>query len=190
MEELKKGIFPFNTQEQYDFPAFNCGRPELDDFLKNQLIKQQQNHILRAYLLLSADPVPQVMGYYTLSGGCYTKSGMSNVRRKQVLYRDAPCILLGRLAVDVRLARRGFGTIMVADAARRVDEAAQSVGVCAMIAEAKDEDAGRFYMALGFIKLNTESDRLVYFYPTNAIEPLIALFPTNDQYSDQRLTSR
>lgn len=177
MGKLKQGVFAFDAKQTYDTSSFSCGRPELDEFLKKHLARQHENHVLRAYFILSDDPVPMVMGYYTLSGGCFIKSGMSNARRKQVPYRDTPCILLGRLAVDQRLAGNGFGSILVADAARRVYEAAQSVGVYAMMTEAKDAQAATFYEKLGFHKLATADQRLMYFYPTNALQEII------DQYS-------
>lgn len=177
MGQLKKGIFAFDAKQEYDTSSFSCGRPELDEFLQKNLARQQENHVLRAYFILSDDPIPQVMGYYTLSGGCFIKTGMSNARRKQVPYRDTPCILLGRLAVDQRLSGKGFGSMLVADAARRVYEAAQSVGVYAIMTEAKDGKAAKFYEGLGFIKLNTEDSRLLYFYPTNSIESIIDQYP-------------
>lgn len=102
---------------------------------------------------------------------------MSNAQRKQVPYRDAPCILPGRLAVNKRLAGKGFGTILIADAARRVYEATQSVGVYAMMAEAIDDAAGECYAKPGFLRLNTEDDPLIYFYPGQVIKPLLALYP-------------
>lgn len=180
MGKLKKGVQPYDLAVPYKTDSFDCGRPILDDFVKKDLAKQQKNHILRGYVIQTdeqGDGSPEIMGYYTLSGGSYTKAGMSNGRRKQVPYRDAPCILLGRLAVDKRLAGKGFGSILVADAARRTYEAARSVGVYAMMAEAKDEAAARFYEAMGFTRLATEDSRLVYFYPTNSIETLIDKYP-------------
>jgi GNAT superfamily N-acetyltransferase len=180
MGKLKQGVQPFDPAVPYKTDSFDCGRPVLDDFLKQHLAKQQQNHVLRGYVIQTDDPgqqSPEILGYYTLSGGCYTKAGMSNGRRKQVPYRDAPCILLGRLAVDKRLAGNGFGAILVADAARRTYEAAQSVGVYALMAEAKDEEAAKFYEAMGFTKLATEDGRLIYFYPTSTIGQLIDKYP-------------
>ncbi len=117
------------------------------------------------------------MGYYTLSGGSFAKAGMSNAQRKQVPYRDAPRVLLGRLAIDNRLKGKGFGSMMVADAARRVYAAGQTVGVFALTVEAKDEDAADFYTCLGFRRLTTSDNRLILFYPTTALHALIEQYP-------------
>ncbi|KOC88201.1 GNAT family N-acetyltransferase [Winslowiella iniecta] len=177
MGQLKKGIFPFDHSADYHTENFDCGSEELNRFLKTQLARQHKLNVLRANVLLTDEPVPEIMGYYTLSGGCYEKAGMSSKRRREVPYENAPCILLGRLAVDRRIAGRGFGSMLVAHAAKRVYQAAQSVGVYSLYTEAKDEQAAGFYQQLGFTRLTTTDGKLMYFCPVNAIEPLIDLYP-------------
>lgn len=70
-----------------------------------------------------------------------------------------------------------MGSILVAHAAKTVFETAQSVGVFALFTDAKDERAGEFYAGLGFTRLKTEDERLVYFFPTTSIAPLAQQFP-------------
>jgi len=175
--QLKRGIFPYNTAAHYNTDNFSCGRPELDTFLQTGLARQQNNNMLRAQVILSDDPIPEIMGYYTLSSGSYEKSGMSGTRQRQVPYQNTPCILLGRLAVDRRLQGKGMGAILVAHAAKTAYVAAQAIGVYSLFAEAKDENAGAFYAKLGFIKIATTDSRLMYFYPTNTLSDLASRFP-------------
>lgn len=175
--QLKRGIFAYDVTASYNTDNFCCGRPELDTFLKTYMARQQKNNVLRARVILSDDPVPEIMGFYTLSSGSYEKDGMSGTRQRQVPCQNAPCILLGRVAVDKRLQGRGMGSILIAHAARTAFEAAQAIGVYSLYAEAKDEAAGQFYEKLGFIKLQTTDSRLVYFYPTNSLASLATQFP-------------
>ncbi|WP_240629296.1 GNAT family N-acetyltransferase [Pantoea rodasii] len=130
--------------------------------------------MLKAYLLVTNDPTPEVMGYYTVSGGSYAKSTMTRQYQKQVPYRETACITLGRLAVDERIAGRGFGTQLVLHALRVAYAAADAVGIYAVMVEAKDESLIPFYCEkMGFIPLKTEDDEYKFFIPIASLAPLL-----------------
>lgn len=88
--QLKKGIFAFDETVTYNTENFSCGRPELDDLLRQDMARHQKNGVLRAKVLLSDDEVPEIMGYYTLSGGSFEKEGMSSALRRKIPYQNAP----------------------------------------------------------------------------------------------------
>ena len=60
----------------------------------------------------------------------------------------------------------------MADALRRVVRASESLAVYAVVVDAKDERASKFYERLGFIRLPDSERRL--FFPTSAVERLVA----------------
>lgn len=165
METVKLKIVKFSAGMKANVENFCCGRPELDDFLKKHLAKQHLGNILKAYLLVTDEPVPDVMGFYTLSGGSYAKAAMTS--------RETSCITLGRLAVDQRIAGKGFGTQLVLDALRVAYYAADAVGIYAVMVEAKDEQAAGFYRKMGFIPLKTIEDEYKFFFPVAGIETLL-----------------
>lgn len=173
METVKLAIMKFSTDVTLNVENFCCGRPELDEFLKKHLAKQHADNILKAYLLVTDDEIPEVMGFYTVSGGSYAKASMTRSWQKQVPYRETSCITLGRLAVDQRLARRGFGTQLVIDALRVAYYAADAVGIYSVMVEAKDEEAAAFYRKMGFIALKSEDDKLKFFFPVASIKFLL-----------------
>lgn len=173
METVKLKIVKFSAGMEINVENFCCGRPELDEFLKKHLAKQHAQNILKAYLLVTDDSVPEVMGFYTLSGGSYAKSTMTRQYQKQVPYRETSCIILGRLAIDQRLAGKGFGTLLVIDALRVAYYASDAVGIYAVMVEAKDEQAAGFWRKLKFIQLKTEAGEYKFFLPVATIEPLL-----------------
>lgn len=59
-----------------------------------------------------------------------------------------PVIILTRLGVDLSEQGRGLGRALVVDALRRVDSAADIVGIRALLIHAEDEGAKDFYMNL------------------------------------------
>ncbi|WP_110877496.1 GNAT family N-acetyltransferase [Franconibacter helveticus] len=174
--KLKKGVFPFAPEQGWLTTPFDCGCSELNTFLHDRLALQQQRNVLRAWMIVTNEDAPAVAGYYTLSGASFEKAAFGS-KRRQIPYANAPCILLGRLAVDKRFAGKGLGAMLVADAARRVYEVARTVGVYALFVEAKDERAVAFYQNLGFIPTPTTDGRKRLFYPVNALGSLLSQAP-------------
>lgn len=71
-----------------------------------------------------------------------------------------PAALIGRLAVNKSVARRGLGGVLLADAINRsMVAAAQTVAMWAVAVDPIDEAARRFYAAFGFQAL-TGSKRM------------------------------
>jgi len=175
MEAVKLKIVRFSPQMPLNSANFSCGRPALDDFLKQHLAAQHQQNVLKAYLLVTDDPVAEVLGYYTLSGGSYARSAMTRTFQKQAApYHETACIILGRLAVDKRIAGKGFGTQLVLDALRVAWRAADAVGIYALMVEAKDSEAAGFYRdAMNFIPLKTHDGKLKFFFPVASIASLL-----------------
>ncbi len=61
-----------------------------------------------------------------------------------------PVVVLARLAVDRNYQGRGLGRAMFRDAAVRVAQAADTIGIRGLVVHAISEEARRFYIALGF----------------------------------------
>ena len=61
-----------------------------------------------------------------------------------------PVILLGQLAVDAAYQGRGLGTDLLIDAGKRSLAAAKVIGARAIIVQALDDQATRFYQRWGF----------------------------------------
>ena len=61
-----------------------------------------------------------------------------------------PVILLGQLAVDAAYQGRGLGADLLIDAGKRSLAAAKVIGARAIIVQALDDQATRFYQRWGF----------------------------------------
>jgi ribosomal protein S18 acetylase RimI-like enzyme len=60
---------------------------------------------------------------------------------------------MGRFAVDLKTQGCGLGKFLLVDAMKRIQAVAISVGVYALVVDAKDESAKSFYLKYGFISL-------------------------------------
>ena len=57
-----------------------------------------------------------------------------------------PVSVIGRLAVDRAVTGRGLGADLLADALRRIAVTSQNIAISAVLVQAKDEAAKRFYV--------------------------------------------
>lgn len=74
---------------------------------------------------------------------------MPSTARKLPRYPLLPATLLGRLAVDRRHQGKGYGRFMLADALFRAYRS--EIASFAVIVDAKDENARRFYQRESFL---------------------------------------
>jgi GNAT superfamily N-acetyltransferase len=61
-----------------------------------------------------------------------------------------PVAVLARLAVDRSWQGHGIGRVLFRDAAQRVVQAADVIGIRGIVVHAISEDAKNFYLTLGF----------------------------------------
>lgn len=127
--------------------AFDCGSDAETIWLRRHALQAQASGTSRVYVVrrLSDD---QVVGFHALaSGSAMPISAPERVTKGAGKY-PVPVIILTRLGVDLSEQGRGLGRALVVDALRRVDSAADIVGVRALLIHAEDERAKDFYMNL------------------------------------------
>jgi GNAT superfamily N-acetyltransferase len=71
-----------------------------------------------------------------------------------------PCLLLGQVAVDERYKGRGLGVAMVAHALERSVLSADLTGGRAVLVNAVDEEAARFWRSRGFVASPSDAFQL------------------------------
>jgi len=131
----------------HDPTSFDCGSEALNRFIKLYALPGQRAGISQTYV---AAKESEIAGYHTIVVGQVTHDEAPERLAKGVPRHPIPVIVLARLAVDQGQQGKGLGAALVADAMRRVLQAADIAGVRAMVVHAKDETARRFYEHLGF----------------------------------------
>ena len=92
----------------------------------------------------------EVAGYFSLATAQVEYADAPERLRKGLARHPIPVILLARLAVDRGWQGKGLGAALLLDALRRTLNAADIVGVRAIMVHAKDEAARRFYEHFDF----------------------------------------
>lgn len=136
-----------------DRQGFDCGVRELNLFLLRLANQYQRRNLAQTYVALSHGQ-RRIEGYYAVSSGAVEFDKLSEEQRRH-LPREIPIpvILLGRLAVDRSVQGRGLGSDLLMDAMHRSQRLAEEIGIAAMVLNAFNEKARRFYLQFGFISL-------------------------------------
>ncbi len=147
---------------------FTCGEPALDIYLK-QFARQDQKRRVAAVFVL-ADAANRIQGYYTLSAAHISSEILpESLSKKLPKHSFQPATLLGRLAVDQAFQNQGMGETLLMDALHRSFLLSDQIGSIAVIVDALNKKAAKFYTPYGFIPL-TGSKRL--FLPIQTIAKL------------------
>jgi len=143
---------PLSAPEQltaaHDLSQFSCGKPPLDHWLKTRALANQQKGFTAVMVVHEAG---RVAGYYGLAPTAVAPATLSRTLRTGQPPDPVPCLLLGQLATDTAWTGRGVGTGLLKHALQRCVQAAGLVGGRALIVNALDEEAARFWQRRGFI---------------------------------------
>ena len=132
---------PVPLTAEHDLSAFDCGEPALNDWLRHRALKNE-SRFSRTYVVCVGN---QVVGYFCISAGSVERGAAPGKVRRNAP-DQIPVSVVGRLAVDLDHAGKGLGADLLADALRRIALASQSIGIGAVMVQAKDEAAKHFYL--------------------------------------------
>ena len=122
--------------------AFHCGEESLDDWLKRRALRNQEAGASRTYVV--SDATQRVIAYYALATGAVAHAGATSQARRY-MPDPIPVVVLGRLAVDKNRQGQGLGSDLLADAIKRTLQAADFIGIRALVVHALSGSAKRFY---------------------------------------------
>jgi GNAT superfamily N-acetyltransferase len=145
-------------RQTHDRESFGCGVAALDEYLKRIASQHRKRNIAAIRVLVDLAKPETVIGYYTLSAAAVDREQLLDSRRLPSF--PIPVFLLGRLAVDLRFQGQGYGGILLAKALQRSRAATQIVGAHALMVDAKDAAAERFYLHFGFAPCRSTPRRM------------------------------
>lgn len=132
--------------DYYDIESFTCGAESLDAWLKQRARKNQLTGASRTFV---AGDRRRVVAYYTLASSAITVVEATG-RFRRNMPDPIPVVILGRQAVDQSYQGKGVGRALVQDAAYRVAQAADIIGIRSLLIHALSAEAKTFYEHIGF----------------------------------------
>lgn len=146
MGEISGLAPPEPLADRHNLGDFHSGESSLNEWLTRRARANQVSGASRTYVLCKDS---RVIGFYALaSGAVMLESAPGRFRRK--MPNPIPVAVLARLAVDRDWQGHGIGRALFRDAARRVTQAADAIGIRGIVVHAISEEARSFYLALGF----------------------------------------
>jgi GNAT superfamily N-acetyltransferase len=144
---------PELLSDRHDLERFDSGEASLDEWLRRRARSNQVNCATRTYVVCAGRA--HVIAYYALASGVITVAEAAG-RFRRNMPDPIPVVVVARLAIDREWQRMGLGRALFRDAAMRVAQAAEIIGIRGIIVGAISEDAKTFYISLGFTPSRSE----------------------------------
>ena len=155
---------------QHDRAAFHCGTEALDRYIHQQAGQDLRRHLAVPYVMV--DPsARRIAGYYTLTNYSIDAGKLPMELTRRIPYPEVPATLIGRMAVDMDYRGQGFGGLLLMDALTRSLQNSTFVASLAVVVDAIDESAIKFYQHYEFIPFPNHPDRL--YLPMDTLKQLI-----------------
>jgi len=134
-------------RDAHDRRGFTCGVDALDRYFRHQVTHDIRRRVTNCFVAI--DTTGAVAGYYTFAATSLPVTELpADETWRLPRYPLLPAGLIGRLAVATQSAKQGLGSALIVDAISRTMRAEPAI--FALIVDAKNETAGRFYGHLGF----------------------------------------
>ncbi len=165
-------MFIERLTRQHDRETFDCGEESLNQYFR-QLARQKADRDLGVtFVLVPERGSAEVLGYYTLVAG--TVTGEAVPERGARGQRTVLVVRLARLAIDKRRQGEGLGEALLFHALHRTQLVSEVVGAYAVVVDALNDRARKFYLRYGF---QTLLDDPLHLYLTLADIRALALEP-------------
>lgn len=140
-------------ERQHDRQSFDCGIAALNDYLARFAKQHEDSGISRTFVVVDNRESSRILGYYSLEAGGIDRSCLPPSEAKRFPKFPIPVGRLARLAVDLKARGRGLGEYLLMDALHRFFRTGDSIGMVAVLVDAKDEQAKYFYQRYVFNSL-------------------------------------
>ena len=149
--------------------GFSSGVEALDRYFLQQVTQDMRRRVATCFVAIER-ATDRVAGYYTLAATGIALRGLpEDARKKLPRYPTVPAVRMGRLAVAADFSGRGLGAALLADAVTRT--VASDIAAYALIVDAKDEAAAKFYRHHGFSTFGGHS--LMLYLPLGGLGKLV-----------------
>jgi GNAT superfamily N-acetyltransferase len=152
----------------HDRKAFDCGSPELNDYLRRHARQNHEAGGSRTFVAVSAAAPEIILGYYCISPASLAFAKVPAVVTRGLGRYEVSVFRLARLAVALSVQGQGLGGDLLLAAGSRALAVAAQVGGVALAIDAKDEKAAHWYGRFGAMPL-LDSGPLSLILPLKAI---------------------
>ena len=139
--------------KHHDRESFDCGESALNEFLQRYARKSHELGGAKTFVAIDDASGKKVLGFYSLSPASILYARVPELVRRGLARHDVPAFRLAQLAVDRNVQGLGLGGQLLLAAGRRCVLAAAEVGGVALLIDAKNDRAARWYESYGAMGL-------------------------------------
>ena len=136
--------------KRHDRAGFDCGADPLNRYLRTLAVQHRARGIATTFVLVDSDQPATILGYYSLSAASLVFERLTEADRKGLPSYPIPAVRIGRLAASAAHRGQRLGELLLANVIKRTLLARHTLGVYAVVVEAKDATAEAFYRKYGF----------------------------------------
>ncbi len=145
-------------EKNFERDEFDCGNEGLNTYLKTYASQDHKRGLARVFVLVDQQDV--IQGYYTLSAGNVSFEHLPPNISKKIPKYPIPVALIGRLAINGTYQKKGLGRYLLIDAFKRILDVNKQLAIFAVVVDAKDEAAKKFYESHDFLAFKNEKFKL------------------------------
>lgn len=157
----------------HDRKGFDCGSPDLNEYLERYARQNHETGGAKTFVAVLPDEPTRILGFYSISPGAIEFVRVPSKLTKKLGRYDVPVFRLGRLAIDLSRQGQELGGELLIAAGERALAVAAEVGGIALVIDAKEDQAARWYERFGALSLL--DDPLTLVLPLGAIAEAIKL---------------
>lgn len=137
----------------------------MDNYFRKQARQDVKRRVTRVFVgtareTADGSDLEAVLGFFTLSALSLEVEQLPSSLARKLPKHPIPAALLGRLAVSKDVQGGGVGTLLLANAINRTLAVSDQIAVYALVVDAIDTAAQRYYESFGFSLLSADSRRL------------------------------
>jgi GNAT superfamily N-acetyltransferase len=140
--------------KRHERAHFDCGDPDLNLYLHRYARQNHESGGAKCFVAVPSDAPARILGFYTLSPASIEYGRTPALAKKGLGRYEVPVFRLGRLAVDKTVHGRGLGGALLLRAVDRCIRVAQDVGGVALLIDAKNDRAARWYESYGVLAMD------------------------------------
>lgn len=163
--------------KHHDKTSFDCGNQDLNHFLKQFARQNHEKGGAKTFLALYEQ---KILGFYSVSPASIAYERTPDSVKRGLARHEVPVFRLSRLAVDHPMQGLGLGGQLLLAAGRRCLTVSLQAGGVALLIDAKNEQAAKWYASYGALPLIDSPLSLVLPFKTiyTALDVAGKLYPT------------
>jgi len=161
---------PFRVEAlaSHDRSAFCCGNDRIDKYFRETVTQDVKRGYVKCFVAVEVE-TNKLAGFYTLTSNSVPLTQIpDDLKKKMPRYPSVPVVLISWLGRHVDFRGRGLDEVLTFDAIKAIATAV--VGSHAIIVDAIDDKAMKFYRGYGFASLSPDTPRWMYVPAATALK--------------------